>query len=29
VNSRIWLNRLISRIAEAREQGESVWITVI
>ena len=29
VNSRIWLNRLISRIAEAREQGESVWLTVI
>jgi hypothetical protein len=29
VNSRIWFNRLTSRIAEAREQGESVWITVI
>ena len=29
VNSRIWLHRLIDRIAEARGRDEAVWITII
>ena len=29
VNSRIWLKRLIDRIAEARKRDEAVWITII
>ena len=28
VNSRIWLKRLKDKIVEAKERGESVWITV-
>ena len=29
VNSRIWLTRLMKRIDEAQQQGETVWITII
>ena len=29
VNSRIWLTRLMKRMEEAQQQGESVWITII
>ena len=29
VNSRIWLHRLITRITEARERDEAVWITIV
>jgi len=29
VNSRQWLSKLIARIAEARENDEAVWITII
>ena len=29
VNSRIWLTRLMKRIDEAQQQGETVWITIV
>lgn len=28
VNSRIWLHRLKQKIVEAKERGESVWLTI-